>query len=595
MYETEANTKVESVSDIPQDVVAAFGSLNGEVLSRTTLPWSEHCTECVWPTCYSTCEFYTPRLDGRCRRFVDGMVRIECPAAINGYLIKVRFKRWGKLWSPGTVRLVPSAKAQTLERRDYVIGTLLHQWNLPLPIKRVLTTRRYGFKKKVAIREADREEWPTSFILECYNPSSCHIGLSLTMRPAGETSKIPFQELIKISPGFHRIRLPIDRIMALIKVEEPFGLEIVPNDNMNETTLYFGLMDFVKEKKQLVEKNNAVKCVVWDLDNTLWDGTLVEDGEARLRLKPEVVDVIRTLDARGILHSIASKNNREDALRVLQKFQVDKYFLCPQISWQPKSESIKAVASQLNIGSDSLLFIDDSDFELEQVKAVHPEVRIVNARYYESLIRMEECQVAVTSEGRDRRKLYQMECARRTVKEGFGNDYFAFLRDCQIELNVESLKDENLERVHELTQRTNQMNFSGNRYSREVLAQILSTPHLSTFVLSCGDRFGAYGVVGFCIVDDRKPLMTDLMFSCRIQSKRIEHAFLAYLIKKYASETGKDFHAYYRKTARNSAAGKVFADMGMEEIEAEHGLSLLVFSKDRQIPSDNVVRVNCSE
>src|ERR1700742_5408988 len=111
MYETEANVRTESSAQLPPDVIASFGELRGKVVARTVLPWSEHCTECAWPTCYTTCDMYSPREDGRCRRFVDGMVRIDCPTAFNGYLIKIRFKQWGKLWTPGNLNLHSIARA----------------------------------------------------------------------------------------------------------------------------------------------------------------------------------------------------------------------------------------------------------------------------------------------------------------------------------------------------------------------------------------------------------------------------------------------------------------------------------------------------
>src|SRR5208282_1794013 len=159
----------------------------------------------------------------------------------------------------------------------------------------------------------------------------------------------------------------------------------------------------------------------------------------------------------------------------------------------------------------------------------------------------------------------QVATDRHQVAQSFGENYMEFLEHCQIELTIQPMTEANLERVHELTQRTNQMNFSGNRYDRDVLRKILSNPHLDTFVLSCEDRFGSYGVIGFSIVDRREPRMTDLMFSCRIQSKRVEHAFLAWLIRKYIDETGNDFYADYRMTPRNAPSGKVFADLGIEE------------------------------
>jgi predicted enzyme involved in methoxymalonyl-ACP biosynthesis len=135
------------------------------------------------------------------------------------------------------------------------------------------------------------------------------------------------------------------------------------------------------------------------------------------------------------------------------------------------------------------------------------------------------------------------------------------------------------------------MNFSGNRYNRDTLKRILATPHFETYVLSCEDRFGSYGITGFGIVDRREPRMTDLMFSCRIQSKRIEHAFLGHIIQKYISEFGKDFLADYRKTPRNAPAGKVFADLGMDEVGLADGITSLVFPADRRVPDDGVITI----
>jgi predicted enzyme involved in methoxymalonyl-ACP biosynthesis len=111
-------------------------------------------------------------------------------------------------------------------------------------------------------------------------------------------------------------------------------------------------------------------------------------------------------------------------------------------------------------------------------------------------------------------------------------------------------------------------------------------------VLSCQDRFGSYGVVGFSVVDRREPRMIDLMFSCRIQSKRVEHAFLAWLIRKYIAESGNDFYADYRKTPRNAPSGKVFADLGMEEhANTKDGVLSLRFSRLKDVPEDGVIGI----
>ena len=115
-------------------------------------------------------------------------------------------------------------------------------------------------------------------------------------------------------------------------------------------------------------EENPVKCVVWDLDNTLWRGVLLEGP---VTLRPEIPTVIKTLDQRGILHSIASPNDHDVALAQVERFGLSEYFLFPQINWQTKSTSLATIADALNIGIDSLALIDDQAFEREEVRHVH--------------------------------------------------------------------------------------------------------------------------------------------------------------------------------------------------------------------------------
>lgn len=597
MYESEVNSQTESSEQIPPDVRARFCELDGQLLERTVMPWSEHCTECVWPTCYSTCDLYSPRLDGRCRRFSDGMVRVEFPEAPNTYLVKIRFKPWGKLWTPGTLTLRSMSDAQKVEFRDYWIGKTLRALPEFIPVKKIAIQKRYAFKKRAVYTNRTSSALPTCFLLECYNPGNEVIRLSLTMRSVSTEVSIPFQKLIDLSPGFNRVRVPFVEVARILDLRARFTVDLVPNADQSETTLYFGLMDFVREMPASAESKDTqtsaktIKCVVWDLDNTLWDGILVEDGADKLRLRPHIKEVLRTLDERGILASIVSKNNREEATAVLRSFGIEEYFLCPQISWQPKSQGIKTIARDLNIGVDSILFVDDSEFELQEVRTAHPFVRTVNALNHLAIPEMEGCQVEVTAESRNRRKMYQVESKRTIAASDFGGNYLAFLRDCNLKLSIYPMTRDNLNRVHELTQRTNQMNFSGNRYERNILEQILDTSYLDTYVLDVEDRFGSYGIIGFCVVDNRVPLMTDLMFSCRVQSKRVEHAFLAYIIHKYIAITGKDFFANYRKTARNAPSGRVFEDLFFRVVGEKNGVLRLQVSRNQQVPDDQVIAI----
>jgi FkbH-like protein len=627
MYETEVNGRAESVDQIPVSIRQRFDELGGRVTTRSVLPWGEHCTECVWPTCYTTCDLYSPRTDGKCRRFVEGMVRLDAPETANGYLLKIAFKQWGKLWAPGNASLMPASDARTLEQRDRRVGQTLYQIGIPARVKRFAIWRRYDYKKKRAQSGRAAAAAPQCFVVECYNPNAGPIALSLTMRPDDPANPLPFQTLLTAAPGYSRFAVPMADIERVLDVHAPFSIELIPNNVPDGTTLYFGMLDFATGTGLLpaapgpVEapatngaatngaptngaatngrpttgakpaKVKTYKCIVWDLDNTMWDGILVEDGAAALKLKPGITDIIQQLDQRGILHSVASKNDAPEALKVLEQFGIRDYFLYPEISWGPKSEAIKRIAQQLNIGIDSMLFIDDSDFELAQVGGGCPEIRTLNATAYQSLLTIPETQVPVTAEASERRKLYQTESVRQTVAGRFGDDYLAFLRDCHLEAHLRPLTPDNVQRVHELTQRTNQMNFSGNRYDRAVLERILATPYLDTYVLDCRDRFGDYGVVGFCIVDSREPRITDLAFSCRVQSKRVEHALLSFILRRYREPAVRDVYANYRKTSRNAPSGRVFEDVGFETAgETDAGTSL-IFPGTRDVPDDGIIDV----
>lgn len=594
MYETESNSRVEGIDGFPAEVFDELKGFHEKVVARTLLPWGEHCTECVWPTCYTTCDLYSPREDGRCRRFVDGMVRVDCPGRLNSYLLKIRFKRWAKLWAPGNVRLFPIAQAHRRERFDQRIGSMLYQLPIPAPARKFATTKRYTWKKRLAAYGRPSPELPDLFVIECFNPGERTISLSLTMRSSDEQDRVTYQKLIQLPPGFRRECIPVEEITRVLDLQARFSVDLIPNDIPDGTVLFFGMIDFVKSTETLVtktEKQTHVKCIVWDLDNTLWNGTLVEDGAEKLTLKPGIVDVIKELDRRGILHSVASKNNFDEAMAVLKSHSLNDYFLHPQISWAPKSEALKGIARKLNIGIDTLVLVDDSDFELAQVQSACPTVKVLQADRYHELPELPECNVPVTEESSSRRKMYKQEAVREGAAVFFEGDYLAFLRDCKLEMQVESLSPANLERVHELTQRTNQMNFSGNRYQRKLLEELAATPRLDTYVIGCRDRFGSYGIVGFAIVDSGVPRMTDLMFSCRVQGKRVEHAFLAYILQKYIKAAGADFWADYRKTPRNSPAGRVFSDIGMEEMGEHEGMTSLVFRHDRLIPDDGIISI----
>jgi FkbH-like protein len=595
MYESEANRGFARASEIPSDVLAQFSEARKTVTSRTLIPWSEHCTECVWPTCYSTCDLYSPRMDGRCRRFVEGMVRVDTPETLNGYLLKISFKRWAKLWSPASLAMYSAAEAARAERADHFTARCIQA--LPNPsLERFVSLKRYSIKKRRAMNQMQVAIQPDCFLVECYNPNVAAASLTVIVRR--EDSRIPFQALLAFQPGFNRHRIGFSEIARVVDLAGHFQIELAPNDNPEGLTLYFGAMDFVTEKT-IPESRPAVqplttavcKCVIWDLDNTLWEGVLVEDGPEKVRLKPDVVEILKELDQRGILLSIASKNTHEDAMALLRQFTIDEYFLFPQICWKPKSQGIREIATSLNIGLDSLLFIDDSPFERAEVKSTCPDVMTLDATEYRTIPARPDCHVPVTEESRKRRAFYHQQQQRQIVRQDFQGEYVSFLRDCNLRLTIRPMTPSNLERVHELTQRTNQMNFSGNRYSRELLQNLLVSADVDTYVVDCEDRFGSYGTIGFCLVKPYEACITDLMFSCRIQGKRVEHAFVSYLIRRYRRLAVAELSVNYRKTKKNGGPGQVFNDLGFQAIREVDGVTRLFFPGTTDSPDEGIIAI----
>jgi FkbH-like protein len=572
--------------------------MRDEVLARTALPWGEHCTECVWPTCYTTCDLYTPREDGACRQFIDGMVRLDHAEGTNPYVLKIRFKPWAKLWTVGNLDLQPPSRVHVRERLNIVIGAIGRTAPLPAALRpRVLSKLNY-IRRRSAEAARATEHPADVFMIECYNPHAHVIDLTLSIRTAFGNAQV-FQHLIPVPPGYTRAEVAVSEISRAVDLKKPFEVEIVPNGS-EDTALYFGLMDFVELRSRRdvphgsqagLQHAKKWKCLVWDLDNTLWDGTLVEDGPERLRIRPRAVEVVKEADRRGILQSIASKNSHDEAMNVLRRAGLDQYFLHPQIVWRPKSDGISRIAKLLNIGIDTLAFVDDQPFERAEVTSVLPQVDVIDAAEIDRILQRPELDVPVTADGARRRLLYREQEVRQAALESAGGDYMEFLKACQLKVGIKPLDASNLRRVYELAQRTNQLNFSGNRYGEDQLRQMMSSSRFATYVIECSDRFGDYGIVGFAIVDTTAPRLLDLMFSCRVQGKRVEHAVLGYLIREFHAGGAHEFHANYRRTAKNAPGGQVFHEIGFEVVAETDGVSSLLFPIGRSVPQDGVIEI----
>ncbi|MDO5978066.1 HAD-IIIC family phosphatase [Flavivirga spongiicola] len=593
MYESEVYIKTVQ-ENLPREVWEKFSDTYRSIKSRSMLHWTEHCTECAMPSCFKTCDLYAPRIDGKCQRFVEGIERVKQPDEVNNaaQILKIQFKKWGVLATQGNNELYDCNEIEKKERRELKLSRVIHLVP-PKFVKKKLIQKRYSQKKKKIISEQNSgTKTPDGFLLEIYNPTEEMIPLGLVIRNDDpKYSKMPFQYRIELIPGYNKEIIPFDEITKRAKIELPYRIDLTPEAINSETPLYFGTSEFVQleDYKQTNQAAKKIKCIVWDLDNTIWSGTLVEDGIERLELKEGVEEILKEIEQKGIVNSIASKNNYDAAMAALKHFGIDDFFLYPKISWLPKSKSLKEIALDLNININTFLFIDDSEFERKEIEMTLPQVRLMDAVHYQTILGLKALQIPITNESKKRKAFYANEAKRKRVSDDYEGEYLDFLHTCNIELEIESLKKEHFERVYELTQRTNQMNFSGNRYTKDDISNIHNNNDLSAYILRCRDRFGEYGIIGFGIIKKSKNQLIDLMFSCRIQSKRVEHAFLTHILECYL-KLG-DFWVTYNHTEKNKFSAQVFNDFGFEIIQKEGSFRELKFGQDRDIHNDKIITV----
>lgn len=569
MRESYGQSRVTAQTIDVDGVVEKRFATTGTATHRSALVWAEHCTECAMPACYTNCELYTPRQDLHCRRFYSDITEIG-PSGGGASWLSVHFRKWGRLQAHGVPSLYSLRRVAWVEALDRIVGYAMrgvwmqHGFRMRL---QSLWTRLKGHLFHVA-RSADIQK-ATHFVCETLNPGSQTIGVILTIRQEDEPQHY-LQHRLELVPGYNLDRISLGSFFDSSPSGASFFVSLELEGDQYGAKLDFGHLDFVMDERgaalasaeQDKQGPKKAKCVIWDLDNTLWDGILVEQGVDGLKPRTQIFEVIRELDRRGIINSIASKNHPEAAEEALRHFGMWEYFVFPQISWGPKSEAVRLIQRSMNVGINTFLFVDDQPFERSEVETVHPEVAVLTDQEGAQLLEHERCDVVVTDESGKRRHFYQQQALREQAASDSGAEYDNFLRSCQIVIDVEPLDLPLLDRAHELVQRTNQMNFSGRRYSKAQLQELAEDPDKQCFIIRCTDRFGDYGIIGLGIVDIASWCLEDLMFSCRIQSKQVEHHFIAYLANLAKEAGAEQLKARYRKTEKNSPSGKVFDDLG---------------------------------
>jgi len=557
------------------------------VSRRSLLFWSEHCVECAAPECYQSCDLFQARPDDRCRRFEFGMRRNRQLKGSAGSAAEIVFGRWAKLETRGNTHMLPAIVVRAIETTLFFLaplvtkfGQLVRRFGGSAPWSSLTFELQDMLAKKLQQRSSNTIN-PSGFLIEIYNPENqvCRVKFAVASSSSraaksGNVAPLPFWALLELEPGYNRKLIDYDSIKAVVQSGIPYNISLTP-ETESGTHLVFITLDFVSfissasaepsiKASQIgrTQSRPNVKCVVFDLDNTLWDGVLVEGDVV---LKPDVEALFQALDERGILISVASKNSASEALAQLQQLGLEKYLVYPVINWSQKSENIKLLTGKINIGLDTILFIDDNPFERNEVSSALPMVEVLPETALETLLSHPRLVGGKTEESKSRRVMYQQQVVRDDAVLEFGDNYIEFLRQCKIELEITSEVEDHKDRVIELLQRTNQLNFSGRKYTREEIHVLLEDDDIEKHVMRCKDKFGDYGIVGFSLTHTRNNEVTvqDFMLSCRVQGKLIEKAFFDFLVKSTIEDQGT-LYVNLVPNQRNTPAQAVLNELGFD-------------------------------
>jgi FkbH-like protein len=298
--------------------------------------------------------------------------------------------------------------------------------------------------------------------------------------------------------------------------------------------------------------------------------------------------VLLDLHRRGVILAIASKNNPADALEVLERHPAmllrPQHFAALRLNWTAKSENLRAIAAELNIGTDSLVFVDDNPVERDEVSRHLPEVLVVNLpkdpmQYAATLRQVASLErLRVLDEDRDRGRQYAEQRARTELERSAGS-LEEFYRSLAMQVILAKVSRTTLPRVSQLTQKTNQFNLTTRRYDEARVAAMMDSTDWHIYTCSVTDRFGDNGLVGVAIAQDQGPVweIDSLLMSCRVIGRTVETAMLSYLMATSRAAGARTLRGWYLPTRKNGPAATFYESHGFRSIDTRDGAGLWEF------------------
>ena len=327
------------------------------------------------------------------------------------------------------------------------------------------------------------------------------------------------------------------------------------------------------------------KLLALDCDNTLWKGILGEDGSEGILMdtndfkgQPFAAAQYRAiaLGKGGVLLALASKNNASDVDEVLanhkditikQEHLVDK-----KVNWKPKADNLKALADTLNIGVDSFVFVDDSDFEIQLMQDQIPSLKTIQVsknavHYYIEQQKWDNYFIQLNESEEDSKKLEQYrQNVNRSIAEDKYQNFEDFLKSLNLVLTIHKNDTKLIPRMSQMTQKTNQFNLTTPRYTEAEITQFVNNDSYDCLAFGVKDKFGDSGITGLCIINymDKNTAKIDtLLMSCRILGRTLEYKFLEEVLR-HVFDKAQRLNTFYRATKKNSQVKDFYDKIGFE-------------------------------
>jgi FkbH-like protein len=343
------------------------------------------------------------------------------------------------------------------------------------------------------------------------------------------------------------------------------------------------------------------KCIVLDLDNTLWGGIVGEDGLNGIKLGPtppgnayvEFQRHILSLNQRGIILAINSKNNFEDAIEVIRKHPYmilrEENFACIRINWNDKVTNMREIAEELNIGVDSVVYFDDDPVNREYMSLNLPDVLTVNmpqdpALYVPTLLDLNDFNVLkITEEDTKRGQMYRQEKKRKDFEKTASN-LDDFLKQLDIKLKIRKADQFTIPRISQLTLKTNQFNLTTKRYQEEDIQKFSENGKMIVGCAQVEDKFGDNGITGVFIIkkDIEKEWVIDtFLLSCRVMGREVEKGILGHIINEARKNNVEKIKAEFIPTLKNKPVENFLPACGFKK---ENNYWVYTINSDFKIP-----------